>query len=447
MRIDLPNPKEFSHLIGKLLKIENNFLIKGISIDSRNIKKGDLFVGLKGDKVDGNNYVNQAISSGCSMVLLSKDNNKNLKIPKIVLKEPKIFLGQIAKIWREKFDINVVGITGSNGKTTTKDLLVNIFSYEQNVHATLGNYNTDLSLPLTLLQLDNCHNISFLEMGANKIGDISYLCNISKPNLGVITNISHAHLSTFKSIDNIRKAKLELFQSIEDNGIIFLNNDDNNISQNFNTLKKITYGFDKKSNFQCEKIINDSGEIILKINNEIIQTKFKNPTICKNILPAVAISITLGVSWENIKKGILSFNPPSGRCVTYVKNGITIIDDTYNANLSSTLSAIDYISQLKLKGNKIMVFGDMLELGSKSNDHHKKVGLKVSNSNINQLITFGENSFTTYNNSNLINKNHFTSLEKLLYHLKNYINEGDAVLFKASRGMNFDALIKKVFKS
>ena len=122
MRIDLPNPKEFSHLIGKLLKIENNFLIKGISIDSRNIKKGDLFVGLKGDKVDGNNYVNQAISSGCSMVLLSKDNNKNLKIPKIVLKEPKIFLGQIAKICREKFAINVVGITGSNGKTTTKDL-------------------------------------------------------------------------------------------------------------------------------------------------------------------------------------------------------------------------------------------------------------------------------------------------------------------------------------
>ncbi len=447
MRIDLPYPKEFSLLFAKLLKIKNNVLIKGISIDSRNIKKGDLFVGLKGNKVDGNNYVSQAISSGCSMVLLSENINQNLKIPKIILKEPKIFLGQIAKIWREKFDINIVGITGSNGKTTTKDLLVNIFSYEKNVHATLGNYNTDLSLPLTLLKLDNFHNISILEMGANKIGDISYLCDISKPNVGVITNISHAHLSTFKSIDNIRKAKLELFESINDNGIIFLNNDDKNINQKFNTLKKITYGFDKKSNFQCEKIINDSGEIYLKINDQIIQTKFKNPTICKNILPAVAISKTLGISWENIKKGILSFNPPAGRCVTYIKNGITIIDDTYNANLSSTLDAIDYISKLKLKGKKIMVFGDMLELGSKSNDHHKKVGLKVSNSKINQLITFGENSYVTFNNTNRINKNHFTSTEKLLYHLKNDINEGDAVLFKASRGMNFDTLINKVFKN
>ena len=447
MRIDLPNPKEFSGLFAKLLKIENNFLIKGISIDSRNINKGDLFIALKGDKVDGHNFIDQAILSGCSALLLSKNIKENIKIPKIILKEPKIFLGQIAKKWREKFKLDVVGITGSNGKTTTKDLLVNIFSYQKNVHSTLGNYNTDLSLPLTLLQLNNSHAISFLEMGANKVGDISYLCDLSKPNIGVITNISYAHLSTFKSINNIKKAKLELFESIDKNGIVFLNNDDKNISQNFNILKKITYGFNKNSNFNCEKVINDAGEISLIINNQIIKTKFKNPVLCNNILTAVAISLSLGVSWENIKRGVLSFKPPSGRCVTYIKEGILIIDDTYNANLSSTLAAIEYLSKLKSKGKKIMVFGDMLELGSKSKDHHTKVGKEVSNSLIQQLITFGENSLITHNNTNHIIKNHFTNYKKLLNHLKDEIKEGDAVLFKASRGMNFDLLINKVFKS
>jgi len=447
MRIDLPNPKEFSSLFSSIVKKEKKYLINGISIDSRNIKKNDLFIALEGEKVDGNNFINQAIGSGCSAVLSSKNNLKHSKIPHIAIEHPKHIIGKIAKEWRKKFKIDVVGITGSNGKTTTKDLLVHIFSTQKNVHGTIGNYNTDLGLPLTLLQLNKNHSISFLEMGANKIGDISYLCNLSKPNIGIITNISYAHLSTFGSLDNIIKAKFELFESIPKNGMVFLNNDDKNLNREITTSNKTTFGFSQNSDYQYEKIINNNGEITLKVKKQIIKTFFNNPILIKNILAAVSIASTLGISWYNIKKGILSFKQPPGRCSTYFKNGITIIDDTYNANLSSTLGALSLLSTLKSKGKKIMVFGDMLELGSKSENHHIEVGKQISNSDINHLVTLGAQSKITSNNSSGVEKYHFENKNQLIDHLKKNIQQGDAVLFKASRGMSFDSLINGVFKS
>ena len=447
MRIDLQNQKEFSSLFSNILKKEKKYLINGISLDSRNIKKNDLFVALDGEKVDGNNFINQAIDSGCSAVLSSKRNLNHLDIPHIIIKNPKEIIGKIAKKWREKFKIDIVGITGSNGKTTTKDLLVHIFSTQKNVHGTIGNYNTDLGLPLTLLQLHKTHSISFLEMGANKIGDISYLCKLSKPNIGIITNISYAHLSTFGSLDNIIKAKFELFEYIAKSGMIFLNNDDKNINTKIKTLNKTTFGFNQNSDYKYEKIINDKGEITLKVKKQIIKTFFNNPILIKNILAAITIASSLGISWYNIKKSILSFKQPEGRCSTYYKNGITIIDDTYNANLSSTLGALLFLSNLKSEGKKIMVFGDMLELGTKSKNHHIEVGKQISNSNINHLVTLGDQSKITFKNSSGIEKYHFENKNQLIEHLKKNIQKGDAVLFKASRGMSFDLLINGVFKS
>ena len=447
MRIDLPNPIEFSRLFSRIVKKEKKYLINGISIDSRNIKKNDLFVALDGEKVDGNNFINQAIDSGCSAVLSSKSNLNHSNIPHINIQNPKKIIGKIAKKWREKFKIDVVGITGSNGKTTTKDLLVHIFSTQKNVHGTIGNYNTDLGLPLTLLQLNKSHSISFLEMGANKIGDIAYLCNLSKPNIGIITNISYAHFSTFGSLENIIKAKFELFESLPKNGMIFLNNDDNNLNREITLSNKTTFGFHQNSDYQYEKIINDNGEITLKVKKEIIKTFFNNPILIKNISAAITIASSLGISWNNIKKSILSFKQPLGRCSTYFKNGITIIDDTYNANLSSTLGALSLLSNLKLKGKKIIVFGDMLELGLKSETHHIEVGHQITNSDINHLVTFGDQSKITFNNSLGVDKYHFENKNQLIVHLKKNIQKGDAVLFKASRGMNFDLLIRGVFKS
>ncbi|MBV54913.1 MAG: hypothetical protein CMG27_03900, partial [Candidatus Marinimicrobia bacterium] len=196
MRIDLPDPEAFRRMMAEMTKQEITAEITGIALDSREIHNGDLFVALSGEKVDGHNYINQAKENGAAAALVSS-RRMDVKLPQIEVEDPEIFIGKVAAKWRTNFSIPVLGITGSNGKTTTKDLLIHIFSASHTVHGTRGNYNTHLGLPLTLLELTSHHTFSILEMGANRAGDIEYLSNLSLPRYGLITNIARAHLKSF----------------------------------------------------------------------------------------------------------------------------------------------------------------------------------------------------------------------------------------------------------
>ena len=216
MRIDLPDPIKFMELLVKLTRCDVKVPITGVSLDSRKAKPGDLFIALIGDKVDGHKYLFQAAEKKCAAAIVSKPNN-SIKIQQISVDDPTTTITEMGNKWRSSKSVEVTGITGSNGKTTTKELLLHIFSAWHFVHGTRGNYNTHLGLPLTLLELDSRHTQSFLEMGANHRGDIGHLCSLSLPRHGLITNIAPSHLSSFGSMETITKTKGELFKSLPAN--------------------------------------------------------------------------------------------------------------------------------------------------------------------------------------------------------------------------------------
>lgn len=446
MRIDLPNPEEFKVILEQVSKQTIKIAPTGVTLDSREAKKGDLYIAIKGENVDGHRYIQAASKNGCvAAIVKRKDAQAGLN--QIQVTDPAKTIAQVAKKWRSNFSLPVLGITGSNGKTTTKDLLIQIFSANYSVHGTRGNYNTHLGLPLTLLELTPLHNFSILEMGANEKGDIGYLCNLGKPLLGLITNIAAAHLEGFGSLENVVKTKEELFLSLPDNGIAFVNHDDEWIRSMSTICKKITFGFSPNCDFTADLYRDESGLLTLTINGEEIALHSYNETFAKNVVAASSVSITLGISWETFQETVFNFSPSNGRCVVKEIRGVTIIDDTYNANLFSTLSALDFLYSLPTKGNRFVVFGDMLELGDESEAHHRQVGVKCTELGVDRLLCFGtETKATVEAADSHIDVRHYSSKNSLSKDLMNMIKKGDVLLFKGSRGMTMETIIQEVFE-
>jgi len=256
MRIDLPNPQAFGNQLSEITEQVITTDITGIATDSREVIPGDMFVAIKGERVDGHNFLNQVIEQGASLCLIE---DKSAQIPNercIITDDTVKTLGYIASEWRKQFSIPVIGITGSNGKTTTKELLRHLLSVKHQVHATEGNFNTSIGLPLSMLTLTSAHTISVLEMGANQPGDIAYLCGIAKPTHGLITNIAPAHLEGFGSIDTIAMEKGQLFLALTD-GIAFVNVSDARVLDLPTYGNKIRYGFTPDCDFSADTIIED----------------------------------------------------------------------------------------------------------------------------------------------------------------------------------------------
>ena len=444
MRINIKQSEIFSAFFNEITKIHLNRPIIGISTDSRQIKENDLFIALEGNNYNGNDFLEIALKNGASAALVSK-TNKNLDFQQIKVKNPLRTLNKLACSWREQFKIPVIAITGSNGKTSTKELLSHILSSKYNIHSTKGNFNTILGLSLTLLELDKSHDISIIELGSSLPGEIKNLCDISKPTHGLITNIAPAHLEGFGNIEKIIKEKSQLFYSLKE-GISFVNKTDKKIKKLEFEGKKITFGLTEDCDFPADINIESDGTLTLIINSHIIQTNSYNLSFIKNSISCAAIALTLGINKEKLKSKIQSFTPPKGRCHVKHINGITIIDDTYNANLISSLAALEYLNAFSGEGRKIFVFGDMFELGDKSNEQHKKIGEKCSKLKINSVFTIGEEARHTYSaiNNQIIHE-HFNCKEKMINSLKNYIKSGDKILFKGSRGMKMEEIIEGVF--
>ena len=446
MRIDLPDPEAFRRMMAEMTKQEITAEITGIALDSREIHNGDLFVALSGEKVNGHNYINQAKENGAAAALVS-NQQMNVKLPQIEVEDPEIFIGKVAAKWQTNFSIPVLGITGSNGKTTTKDLLIHIFSASHTVHGTRGNYNTHLGLPLTLLELTSHHTFSILEMGANRTGDIEYLSNLSLPRYGLITNIARAHLKSFENIENISRTKGELFTSLPEDGIAFVNMDDKYV-HNLDTLaEKVTYGFNPDCDFAADLHQNDDGLLTIIINGEEIELNSYDETYAKNSLAAAAVSVTLGVSWESFQESILTFQSTKGRCEVKTFDGITVIDDSYNANLASAIAAVDLLFSLPVKGRRVIVFGDMLELGDISSSEHEKFGSKCAGAGCDLLLCYGKESEITADAAmGKIDARSYSEKKELSSVLNAFLKQGDAVLFKGSRGMALDTIITEVFE-
>lgn len=439
MRTDLNINNRLLNTFISVTGIENIPELTGISIDSRSCKKGDLYVALAGERVDGHDFVNQAYENGATAALLAHPVEADPHLKQLIVDDPLKTVGSVAQHWRQNFNIPVIGITGSNGKTSTKDLLTHILKSKFTVHSTFGNWNTTISLPITVLGINSTHEISVLEMGASAIGEISYLSSIAHPTHGLITNIAPAHLEGFGSVENIKHQKGALFQSLNP-GTAFVNNDDEHVRSIGIMDKKITFGTSNDSDFHYT-MINGDNSIILELNGDKIDTASKNMAFAKNCMAVTTISLSIGIDLDQIKERILSAVPTKGRCEVKRIGHFTVIDDSYNANLQSTISAIDFLKDYNGTGRKILIFGDMKELGNDSEDHHSKIGIYSENAGIDGLITVGNDSKYANDNCNLQLNIHFDDHPSLAHELKSIVSPDDIILLKGSRSMNMDSII------
>ena len=441
MRINLPHPNKFAKIWEEVTDVALNKTVKGIVTDSREVRPGDLYIAISGDRVDGHTFIKDVFEKGAVCALVNSEI-ENADEQLIKVNNSVSTIGKVSKAWRNQFDIPVMGITGSNGKTSTKELLKHMLSAQFNIHATEGNFNTSIGLPLTLLRLTKENTISLLEMGANQPGDIAQLCEIAQPTHGVITNIAPAHLEGFGTIEAVAKTKGELFACLS-KGVSFINAADYRVGALEILGDSISFGLTPECDYPADIHHEKDGTITLTVDAEEIPTHSLNLTFAKNVIACVAISRTLGLSWGEIRENVASFQPPKGRCEVKNNGMITIIDDTYNANLESTVAAIDYLKAFSGNGQRIFVFGDMFELGDLSQDQHRRVGEKCNEAELSAVFTVGEETVTTdaiITYSEL--HKHFDNKDDLLTSLKSIVKDGDKVLVKGSRGMKMETIVE-----
>ena len=441
MRINLPHPNKFAKIWEEVTGVALNKTVRGIVTDSREVRPGDLYIAISGDRVDGHTFIKDVFEKGAVCALVNSEI-ENADEQLIKVNNTVSTIGKMAKAWRNQFDIPVMGITGSNGKTSTKELLKHMLSAQFNIHATEGNFNTSIGLPLTLLRLTKENTISLLEMGANQPGDIAQLCEIAQPTHGVITNIAPAHLEGFGTIEAVAKTKGELFACLS-KGVSFINAADYRVGALEILGDSISFGLTPECDYPADIHHEKDGTITLTVDAEEIPTHSVNLTFAKNVIACAAIARTLGLSWGEIRENVASFQPPKGRCEVKNNGMITIIDDTYNANLESTVAAIDYLKAFSGNGQRIFVFGDMFELGDLSQDQHRRVGEKCNEAELSAVFTIGEETVTTdaiITYSEL--HKHFDNKDDLLTSLKSIVKDGDKVLVKGSRGMKMETIVE-----
>ncbi len=447
MRVSLPDPPHFASLLQDITGVTLNKPPTGIATDSRECLPGDLFVAISGETTDGHNYLAQVNKAGCQIALVTRIDENLGNFIQIQVNDPVHTIGKIAGLWRSLFTAPVVGITGSNGKTSTKDLLAHLLFNSHRVHVTQGNFNTSIGLPLTLLRLTAKHNLSILEMGANQPGDIALLARLAQPTHGIITNVAPAHLEGFGSIEEVARTKGELFQALT-HGTAFVNQDDPLVSRIAVPGEKISFGFQPNCDFSAVLDYDDNNNILLIINGRMVVTGSKNIAFAKNILAATAMCITLGENWNSVLNRVISFKAPAGRCSVVELGDITIIDDSYNANLASVSSAIDFLKHYNTSGRHILVFGDMFEQGEASATLHAQVGEKASEACLDAVFMIGNDSTHTASAlSGIEFSQHYYNKPELVLDLKEFIKPGDVILVKGSRGMEMETIIAELGKS
>lgn len=449
---------------GEIIESTGGVLISGradtefinISTDSRKISQGDLFIPIIGEKFDGHDFINKAFESGASGCLTQKDISPVEGKVIIKVEDTLKALRDVAAYYRQKFNIPFVGITGSVGKTSTKDMIASVLSRKFNVLKTEGNLNNEIGLPLTVLRLDNSHEAAVVEMGMSGFGEISRLASIARPDIAIITNIGISHIEKLGSRQNIFKAKMEILEGLSEGGLVILNGDDKLLSGLKGLLKfrTVFYGIEDGMDYKAENI-RTRGEqgsgFEITVGSFEYKVHIPAPGIHNvyNALAAIAAGIELGIPMEEIIRGIAEFSPGKMRLNIISHNGMKIIDDAYNASPQSMEAAINVL--MDLRGNKrtIAVLGDMLELGDWAYKAHFDVGKFAVRKGINYIITVGENARNIARGAldagalpdNVVS---FESNSEAAAFLKSLVGNGDVILIKGSRGMKMEEIVHQL---
>jgi UDP-N-acetylmuramoyl-tripeptide--D-alanyl-D-alanine ligase len=403
-----------------------------ICTDSRKITNGAIFISLKGENYNGNKYAIKAIQAGCSYSIIDEkeyDVHKNTILVNNALKT----LQDLATYHRNQLNIPLIGITGTNGKTTSKELINAVLSSELSCYATKGNLNNHIGVPLSLLEVNKQHQVAIIEMGANHQKEIDFLCNIAQPTHGVITNIGSAHLEGFGSLQAVIDTKKELYAFIKYNkGHLFVNAEDELLLSLSNGVSQITYG---KSG-DITGIITDITPLLsIKYNNEIINSHLIGDFQFSNIMLAICIGNYFNVSTQNIKKSIESYIPKNNRSQIIKTKKNTLILDAYNANPSSMKAMINSFANQQYK-NKLCILGDMFELGGESNKEHLKI-IRLTTQLELDCIFIGEIFHS-------LTKNSFKNKRELVKYIQEKNIHKKTILLKGSRGIGLEKLIENL---
>lgn len=444
---------------GKMLQGNPDQRITGFAIDSRELKPGELFVPFRGEKTDGHLYIQDAISHGASGSLLEKGSGYLPPVGDDVLlievEDSLSALQQIATWYRKQFASTVIGITGSSGKTTTKDYTAGVLASRFNVLKTEGNLNNEIGLPLTLLKMETNHQVAVLEMGMSAPGEIYRLCEIANPSIGVITNIGEAHIELLGSLDAIEKAKGELLDYLGSGGVAVLNGDDPRLLKLGERYpgKVYYYGFNQGDIKGLE--LSQRGEM------SFFRVRFpdKSEGWCKAPLPgresvsdalaALTVGYILGLSLPEMQKGLESSQTSAGRLQVYNNSdGLVVIDDSYNANPSSVKAAIDVLFELGGR-NTVAVLGDMLELGFASREAHQEIGRYLAESGVTYFIALGEQMQIAASEALAAGMTVYayqTHEDALCRLSKLPLDRGWHILIKGSRGMHMDQIVASLLE-
>lgn len=444
---------------GELITGESNKSFNSVSTDSRRILEGQLFFAIRGENFDGHTYVKEAIEKGAAGAVVEKDPNgteiyKNATLIKV--DSTVRALGDLANAWRKKFrKLKVVCITGSNGKTTTKEMTHSILSIRYSVLKNSGNFNNNIGLPLTLLKLEDTHDICVAEIGMNDFGEIRELTNIADPDIGAITNIGRAHLEKLGDLEGVAKAKGELVENFDKDKTFIVNNDDpytRQIAHGVN-CRKVYFGTQSDKNDISARNIRQEGTRSISFDlvtgdktlNVRIRGIGKHNVL--NSLCAASIAYSLGITPEEIQAGLERYTPAHMRLeILESPQGYTIINDSYNANPDSVSRALEELASLKNNNKTIAVLGDMLELGATSAREHRMIGEMINDLKIDYTICIGK--FSKCIKEGITDRSrvfHTDSHQDATSMLINIAKKGDIILVKGSRGMAMEKIIQNLF--
>ncbi|MDK0625658.1 UDP-N-acetylmuramoyl-tripeptide--D-alanyl-D-alanine ligase [Clostridium perfringens] len=438
---------------GALLKEADVKEIKAVSTDTRKIEEGTMFIALKGENFNGNNYVLDAFNKGAKIAIVDevKCDLNELKedVALIKVENTGRALMDLAKFYREKLGLKVVGITGSAGKTSTKDLVAAVLSDKYKVFKTKGNFNNEIGLPLMILELDSTYDVAILEMGMRGLGQIRELAEIASPDLGIITNIGISHIEILKTRENILKAKMEIATFFDKNNtLVVCGNDDFLGALPEAEYKIVKTGVGENFEIGAKNIalkeLSSKFTVYDGEKEEEFSLDMPGEHNISNLMLGIAIAKELGVSFEEMKRGLKNIEATSMRLELIKKDGFSILNDCYNSSPVAVKSAIDVMKNIEGK-RRIAVLGTMRELGHKSEEAHEEIGKYAKENGIEKVLCFGdfsENIKEGYGEGCTVYKNK----EELINDLLNIICEGDIILVKASRSLKFEEITKALLE-
>ena len=440
---------------GKLLSGNPEEILTGISTDTRKIKNGELFVAIKGGNFDGHSFILDAVAKGAGGVLVQEGGitNANFKLPDvsfISVNDSIRALGDIGNFHRSRFNIPIIGITGSNGKTTTKEMLSAILSKKFNTLKSFGTENNNIGVPLTLMRLNGEHKIAVLEMGTNHLGEIRRLSEIARPTAIIITNIGPSHLEYLEDVDTVLKAKLEALEYMDKDGKIILNADDDCLRTISSTPKTVWFGFDKEADFYADKINLEPDGINFRLNGEWdISLGVLGRQNVHNALAAIACAWDFGVAIDDIKDALKEFKVPNMRMEVKRFGDIKIINDTYNANPQSMKQAIEALRDMVTEGRKVLVAGDMLELGTFSGRLHHLVEKQAAESGIDLIVAVGKLAEHVAEGAQEAGMSQrkiklCAVTKEACEKMGSFIKKGDTILVKGSRAMKMEGIVNEL---